>query len=275
MCDYGKTRKENLNKRDIVEIMNEVFANLIETPDVVLLNSLGSVLDTEEMPIENIMELLDELSKINIKVIIFETHYLSINTEILKLIHQKLPNKDIVIELGLESSNKEIREKCLNKYINNEKFIEKVRMIKLFGFGVDANIIFGTPFLKKEEQIQDTVNSIKWCIENNLDKVNLFPINIKPYTLLYRLYEDGKYFPVSHKDFMKVLTLIPEEYIDRIYLCWYGNRELKYDKKKTVLPLCEDAEYEKIMNFYKKFNMDRNKDLRLKLLREIKSWLND
>lgn len=37
--------------------------------------------------------------------------------------------------------------------------------------------------------------------ENNIDKVNLFPINVKPYTLLYELYEKGKYFPVSYKEF--------------------------------------------------------------------------
>ena len=71
-------------------------------PNVVLLNSLGSVLDTQEMPIENIIVLLDELSKINANVIIFETHYLTINPSILEVIKQKLKDKEVVIELGLE-----------------------------------------------------------------------------------------------------------------------------------------------------------------------------
>lgn len=161
MCDYGKIRKENLKPHDIKEILNTVFNNFKELPEVLLLNSLGSVLDTEEMPKENIITLLDELSNINIDVIIFETHYLTINDSILSLIKQKLYNKDIVIELGLESSNKEIREKCLNKYINNANFIEKINLIKSYGFGVEANIIFGTPFLTTEEQKADTTNSIK------------------------------------------------------------------------------------------------------------------
>ena len=66
------------------------------------------------------------MSKTNTKIIIFETHYLTINASILELIKQKLVDKEIVIELGLESSNKEIREKCLNKYIDNEEFVKKL-----------------------------------------------------------------------------------------------------------------------------------------------------
>ena len=93
MCDYGKVRKENLKPHDIKEILNDVFNNFKKLPEVLLLNSLGSVLDTEEMPIENIITLLDELSNINIDVIIFETHYLTINDSILSLIKQKLYNK--------------------------------------------------------------------------------------------------------------------------------------------------------------------------------------
>ena len=269
MCDYGNVRKENLKSYDIKEILNDIFSNIKKLPEMLLLNCFGSVLDTEEMSMENIIVLLDELSNINVDVIIFETHYLTINDSILSLIKQKLYNKDVVIELGLESSNKEIREKCLNKYINNTEFIEKINLIKSYGFGVEANVIFGTPFLTDEEQKLDTLNSIQWCFENNIDTVNLFPINIKPYTLLYKLYEQGKYLPVSHKDFINVLNKISKEYIDRIYLCWYGNREIIYDKNKTILPKCNKTEYPILMEFYKKFNMCRNAEKRIELLKNI------
>ena len=130
ICDYGKTRKENLTKTDITEIMNEIFESLDRMPNVVLLNSLGSVLDTQEMPMENIIVLLDKLSEISANVIIFETHYLTINPLILEVIKQKLKDKEVVIELGLESSNREVRENCLNKYIDNDEFAKRVNLIK-------------------------------------------------------------------------------------------------------------------------------------------------
>ena len=266
MCDYGKSRKNNLTPKDVNKIMQEVFNNLSKKPKVLLLNSLGSVLDELEMPKENLIALLDEISNVDIDVIIFETHYSSINEEVLKLIKQKLPKKYIEIELGLESSNSAYREKYLNKIINNDDFIEKVNLIKSYGFAVEANVIFGMPFLSSEEQIQDTFQSIIWCFQNNIDEVNLFPINIKPYTLLYKLYEIGEYLPVKHKDFIKVLKLIPENYIDKIYLCWYGNRQLYYDGKSTILPICNQQEYDKFMNFYRDFNLHKDKKYRENLL---------
>ena len=118
MCDYGKSRKNNLTPNDIKEIMQEVFNNLNEKPRVLLLNSLGSVLDELEMPKENIIALLDEISNVNIDVIIFETHYSSINEGVLQLIKQKLSKKYVEIELGFESSNSEYRKNYLNKIKN-------------------------------------------------------------------------------------------------------------------------------------------------------------
>ena len=187
MCDYGKSRKENLKPNDIKKIMRKAFTNFKQQPKVLLLNSLGSVLDELEMPRENIIVLLDEISKININTIIFETHYSSINEDILKLIKHKLSKKQIEIELGFESSNPEYRKNYLNKIIDNNQFVEKVNLIKSYGFAVETNVIFGMPFLSTKEQIKDTVQSIIWCFQNNIDGVNLFPMNIKPYTLLYKL----------------------------------------------------------------------------------------
>lgn len=269
ICDYGESRRENLSPDDIREILQNIFGNLKEKPKVLLLNSLGSVLDELEMPKENIIILLDEIAKIDINIIVFETHYSTINENMLQLIKQKLKNKEIEIELGLESSNKDYREKCLNKIIDNDKFIKKVSLIKSYGFAVRCNIIFGMPFLLLENQIQDTIRSIKWCFENNIDSISLFPINIKPYTLLYKLYEEGKYQPVYHKDFIEVLRRIPKLYIDKIHLAWYGNRQLYYEGKKTIIPICKANEYDKLMKFYKDFNSHRDKEYRSNLLKNF------
>ena len=98
------------------------------------------------------------------------------------------------------------------------------------------------------------------------DNFYLFPMNIKPYTLLYKLYEEEKYSPVSHSNFIEVLKRVHKEYIHKLYLCWYGNREIKYDTKRTVLPKCEKDEYSKLMNFYQRFNINKDPEERIKLL---------
>ena len=59
---------------------------------------------------------------------------------------------------------------------------------------------------------------------------------------------------------------MPREYIDKLYLCWYGNREISYEIKRTVLPKCKKGEYSKLMNFYQKFNINKDSKERIKLL---------
>ena len=267
MCDYGKSRKDNLNPNDILEIMTKVLNN--KSPKVLLINSLGSIFDYFEMPKENIITLLDCISKTNIKVIVFESHYTSINKDILNLIKEKLKDKEVEIELGFESYNDIYRRNFLNKIINNEKFKETIFLIKSYGFKVEANCLFGMPFVSLEKQFEDTIESIKWLVNNGVSLVNLFPMNIKPYTLLYKLYKEGIYKPVRHKDFITLLKKMPKEYIDKLYLCWYGNRTLDYSKNKTVLPIIDGYDYEKLMNFYHEFNIHKDKELRLNLLKNI------
>lgn len=267
MCDYGKPRKNNLSSNDIKEIMTKVLNK--KSPKVLLINSLGSIFDYLEMPKENIITLLDCISKTNIKVIVFESHYTSINKDLLNLIKEKLKDKEIEIELGFESYNDIYRRECLNKIIDNEKFKETISLIKSYGFKVEANCLFGMPFISLEKQFEDTIESIKWLVNNGVSLVNLFPMNIKPYTLLYKLYKEGVYKPVKHKDFITLLKKIPKEYIDKIYLCWYGNRTLDYSKDETVLPIIDGYDYEKLMNFYQTFNIHKDKNYRLNLLKSI------
>lgn len=63
---------------------------------------------------------------------------------------------------------------------------------------------------------------------------------------------------------------IPKDYIDKVYLCWYGNRQLYYDGKPTILPICNQYEYDKLMFFYSDFNLHKDKKYRENLLNNIK-----
>lgn len=65
---------------------------------MLLLNSLGSILDVEKIQTESMLTLLEGLSKINIDVIVLETHYSTINNSILSFkkifIQERNSNRD-------------------------------------------------------------------------------------------------------------------------------------------------------------------------------------
>lgn len=252
MCDYGVGT--NITKEELELAFDKALSESKQDIKILLLNTYGSILDTNEISTECFNALLDKLKKSNIKRIIFETHYNTITEENLKLIKEELKGKIICFELGFETSNEKIRENNLLKKIDNEKFKETIKLIHSFGMGVIINLLVGIPFLTTREQLKDALNSIEWCIGNDVNEIDLFPINVKPYTLLKKLYDSKEYDVISHWLLVEVLNRIPLQNLSKIYLAWYGNRELEYSNgEHSIFPescvLCHDN----LMKFYSNF----------------------
>lgn len=268
MCDYGVGN--NITKEELEFAFDEALSESKQDIKILLLNTYGSILDTNEISIECFITLLDKLKKLNIKRIIFETHYNTITEEKLKLIKKELKDKIICFELGFETSNEEIRENNILKKIDNEKFKATIKLIHSFGMYVIVNLLVGIPFLTLKEQLEDALNSIKWCISNDVDEIDLFPINVKPYTLLKELYDRKEYDVISHWLLIEVLNRIPLKNLSKIYLAWYGNRELEYsDGEHSIFPESCELCHNNLMKFYSNFLSNDDAEYRKYLIEKL------
>lgn len=268
MCDYGVGT--NITPKELEIAFDNALKESKYEIRVLLLNSFGSILDQTEISEECFKLLLVKIKDTNIKNIIFETHYTTITRKKLNLIKNVLFDKNVIFELGLETSNQQVRENNLLKYIDNNKFIDTIQLIHSYGMKVIANIIVGIPFLSKEAQVQNAVESIRWCFDNDVDEVDLFPMNIKPYTLLRELYEKKEYETISHWMLIEVLSKIPEYYLKDVYIAWYGNRDLEYDNDlQSIFPTscttCEDD----LFKFYKLYLKNKDSDYRKNLINDL------
>ena len=52
------------------------------------------------------------------------------------------------------------------------------------GIHIIANVLLGIPFLSVRQRIEDAISSICDLLERGIDEIMLFPVNIKPYTLV-------------------------------------------------------------------------------------------
>lgn len=268
MCDYGLGT--NITKEEIKASYDMAISESKYDIKILLLNSYGSILDTNEISEDCFKALLNKVANSNIKKIIFETHYNTITREKLVLIKEKLKDKIIDFELGFETSNEEIRENNLLKKIDNNKFIETIKLIHSFNMGVITNILVGTPFLTIQEQLEDVLNSIKWCVNNSVDEIVLFPINVKPYTLLKELYDSKKYDVISHWLLIEVLNRISLQDLSKIYLSWYGNRDLEYNNgEHSIYPKSCSKCHDIIMKFYSEFLYNNDITYRRQLIEKI------
>lgn len=255
MCDYGAID----GIKNVEVYLREMTTILQEEKGIqyLLLCTNGSFLDSSQIPEITFQKILEYVNKTDICNIIIETHYLDVTIEKLKLIKQLLWSKNVTLELGLETVNQDYQNLLIMKHIDMKAFEETIATIQNYGFFVDLNILFGLPFLSEKEQFKDTKNSIIWAFEHKCNAV-VFPINIKPYTLLMNMYENGYYKPVSHWLLLLLLQTIEPRQLSKITISYYGNRDDKFYGKenKTIFPKCCPICKKTLFSFYDAFSKE-------------------
>ena len=267
-CNYGfdyhltcenvipELKKINLDEVDIVELE---------------LESNGSFLSEREIPYDLFLEVLRFVAHRNIPTITMETHYTTITEKKIQDIRKILgEEQEICFELGFESADEEVRQ-IYNKDIDIGKYLEVVRLCEKYGIILQINVLLGAPFLTREEQINDCLKTMDF-IYKNMPKdtiVVLFPINIKQYTMIKHWQDIGVYDQISSWEFIELLTRIPEEYIERFTIAWWGTRENAFTKGIMQFPrTCENCK-ERLMDFYVNFYCDWNPLHRKQILKNI------
>lgn len=226
------------------------------------LEANGSFLREKEIPYDLFLYVLNYVSNKGIPNITIETFFSTITENKLKDIRKILgKDQNVDFEIGFETSNTELRSKAYNKDFRNEDVIEKAKLIKKYNMTFEVNFLLGAPFLSREEQIQDTLNSIDYVFRNfpkNTICV-LFPINIKQRTMLAKWQELGLYDEISSWEFVELLHRIPIEYMDKITIAWWGNRENTFAAANSQqFPKDCDKCHKMLLDFYKEFYCNWN-----------------
>ena len=267
MCDYGVG--DRLTTSSAINALRSAMAEWRSPIRILLLGTCGSIFDENEMLPETLFSLIKEIATTDIENIIFETHYSTVKPELLKIIRETLPDKRISIEMGFESSNSDVLKNSLNKYMNLGDLKATVRLIKSYGMSVILNVFLGAPGLSEAEQLEDTLNSLRWAYDNGADEAVIFPTNIKPNTPLWNLYQKGKYTAISSWLLVELLSRFTDEELAKTSISWFGDRQ--YSGVDTDIippetcPACADA----LMEFYSKFMDDFDAEMRRSLLRRI------
>lgn len=269
MCDYG-CAKGTYSDDEYLNEMTQILTKYSEGTIILLLCSNGSILNSNQISDELFQKILLQAAQTDIPQIEIECHYKDITVKKLDMIKEFLPGKQITIEMGLETVNPVYQEIFFGKGIDLIEYEDAILRIQGYGFKIDLNIILGLPFLSSKEQLKDARQTLDWVFEHQCSPV-IFPVNIKPFTLLMHMYQSGYYKPISHWLMLSLLDSIKEEKLDQITVAWYGNREEIYANVEShaIFPTaCPDCA-EIIKNFYDKFMRCSNSHVRKKLLQDM------
>ena len=267
-CNYGFDY--NLT-RELV--MPELKKIQLEEYDigVLELEANGSFLSEREIPYDLFVEILRFVANKNIPAISMETHYKTITEKKLQDIRRILgEDQQINFELGFESSSEDVRA-IYNKDIDNSEFLEVADLCHKYEIGLEVNVLLGAPFLTYEEQIKDCLDTLKFIFEEMPEGTIavLFPINIKENTMLKHWQDIGVYDQISSWEFVELLHRIPGEYLDKLTIAWWGERENAFTKGIMQTPkTCKNCN-KQLMDFYKKFYCNWNPIIRKQMIEKM------
>lgn len=267
-CNYGFDY--NLTLDMVKPELNKIKLDSFDIFELEL-EANGSFLSEREIPYDLFIEVLNFVAHKNIPIITIETHYTLITEEKIKIIRNILgDDQRIEFEMGFESADEEVRE-IYNKDIDIKKYLEVTRLCEKYKIGLQINVLLGAPFLSREEQIQDCLNSLDFIFENMPEKtyVILFPINIKENTMLKHWQEMNIYNQISSWEFVELLYRIPEKYLNKITIAWFGDRENAFTKGITQFPRTCDKCRERLLDFYHNFYCNWDIEYRKQILQEI------
>lgn len=269
MCDYGVGR--NLTPRELGQALEEEVRPFEGKLDTLLLGSYGSVLDPSEISDDCLATLLIFLKSFSVPHVIFETHCDTVTSEKLAQIRTALPERKVTIEMGYESCDPYVLHTCLRKALDLDQLRRAISRIHEMDMNVCLNVFLGAPFLCPSDQLESARQSILWAVEQGADSVVVFPANIKPFTLLYELYQRGLYQPLSHWMLPALFRCIPEEVLGRITLSWYGERKNFYENDAFPLipPQACDCCENVLFAFYRTFLREPSPTRRSQLVREL------
>lgn len=264
VCNYWDGNRIS----DVVEM---VIGSDIHFSDekLLLVNTCGSCLDPYELDYSEQEKLLKWLNGVKPEEIILETHMNTINKSSILKILELLPDKKVSFEIGVESVSPDVLFYSINKPFSAYLLKEKLELIHSAKLACIANVLMGAPFLTTEEQITDSVLTIKTLLKAGVDKLVLFPVNIKPHTLTSFLYKEGIYQQTRADMLVRVLEQLPEDELNKVDISWYGEHVEKDVIGPYYCPKCQVLLKSLISEFVSTTTVGKRKSLLLKMSAQI------
>ena len=193
MCGYfNDSMMTPVSETDLQKQIKTALKKYTNEPIIKIFTS-GSFLDNQEMPPKTRNQILQQLSTTT-KKIIFESRPEFITEKKLKEIKQIIPDTQIEIGIGLETTNDNIRQKIINKGFPYQHFLEAAETIQNNKFLLKTYVLLKPPFLTEQESISDCITTIQ-TIAKHSDTMSLNPTNVQRHTLVEFLWKRKQYRP--------------------------------------------------------------------------------
>ena len=229
MCNYG--HGEAAGATDLNRTIATALDDLVEHPHELMISPSGGMWDPVEVPREALPSIYEQALAVGPAKFFVETRAETVTRQRIDHFKESFPETALAVEVGLESSHDAVLAYCVNKGSTTRTFIRAAEMLATAGIELYANVCLGTALLDRTLAVRDAIASVRWALRNGADRAVVFPLHVKPYTLLHVLQAHGSYKPVSLWDLVEVLRVLGPNLASRVEIAWYKSY---YDTKEKV-----------------------------------------
>jgi len=189
MCNYG--RGGHVSASEMVAAVRSALDELPEPPAELMVSPSGGMWDPKEVPNEVVDSVYEMVRRVRPGRFFVETRAETVSSKRVAGFRGAFPAAELAVEVGLESSHDGVLAYCVNKGSTAGLFERAAARLRASGIVTYANVCLGTALLDRTLALRDTLASTRWALTHGADKVVIFPLHVKPFTLLGWLYRQG------------------------------------------------------------------------------------
>lgn len=179
---------------DGTAIEKENFKFNLNDYSVLCLYNLGSLFNENEVSKPVIHYIFNTLNQYDgVKKVIVESRAEYVTDDAIKNIKDVYSGL-VEVGIGVESTNKTIRELCHHKGLEHLETVKKsIKRLHKYGYKALAYVNFKPIFLTEREAVLDAIQTSIDCFNMGFDAVSIEPTSLQDYSLANYLYDMGQY----------------------------------------------------------------------------------
>ncbi len=198
MCGYiNDTCMREVTSAEIADQVDRTIAKIPKSkgPYGLRIFTSGSFFDDRELSPESRRYILDGLSKLEgLAELTVESRPEHIDKEGVSMLRAGLPDVEVEVAIGLESSSDRVRDECIGKGFTFQQFERACRCIRSGGARRKAYVLLKPPFLGEFDAWYDAARTIR-DVSGSADSVSLNACNVQGGTLVEDLFRADAYRP--------------------------------------------------------------------------------
>lgn len=235
MCNYGFS--EGIPATVTDDLRSSLRDVPIDPKSTLLVSPSGSMFDPREVPDEIRAAIFEVVAETAAGTVVCETRPETVTPKRMREFALAVAPKTGVIELGLESADEWVLQWCVNKRLDLEEFRQAVSICHDEGLRVLANVSLGTAFLTPAAAIRDAEFAVRWAMASGVDGCVVFPLNVREWTVLARLWRGGLYAPPSLWSLVEVLRKTAPDFPGAVTAAWYRDYNADLPQAAVSMPI--------------------------------------